>query len=169
VPKLIFEVRNPGPKIPKREAYSSDNQAALHFTNSTTAKSTTPAVPSPSPASLPFELFAKRSNDAPAPTHPPSCCFVVQDVVSEEWWEIFSMSSVYKVVNISRITAHVSSWPGTTTTSYETNIQTTNASFPFSIQVGYNPISMFGNFASHPSEVTQSINGTALITGGVTV
>jgi hypothetical protein len=119
---------------------------------------------------LAFELISKTSSDAPALTPPPfACCFVVQDVVSEEWWEIFSMSSVYKVVNVSKITAHVSSWPGTTTTSYETNVQTTNASFPFSIQVGYNPISLFGNFAPHPSEATQSNNGSALITGGVTV
>ena len=78
-------------------------------------------------------------------------------------------SSVYKVVNLSMITAHVTSWPGTTTTSYEINVQTTNASFPFTIQLGYNPISLFDNGAPHPTEVTYSNNGTALITGGVIV
>jgi hypothetical protein len=78
-------------------------------------------------------------------------------------------SSVFKVVNLSKITAHVSSWPGTTTTSYEVNVQPTNASFPFTINLGRNPISLFGNGAPHPTQVSHSNNGTALVTGMVTV
>ena len=78
-------------------------------------------------------------------------------------------SSVFKVVNLSKITPHVLSLPGTTTTSYETNVQPTTASLPFTINLGQNPISLFRNDAPHPTEVTHSNNGTALITGTVTV
>jgi hypothetical protein len=94
---------------------------------------------------------------------------VVQDVVSEEWWDIVTSTSVYKVVNLTQITAHVTPYPTTTITSYEFHVQTTNASFPFTIPLGVNPISLFGNAAPHPTEVAQPINGTALVTGGVAV
>jgi hypothetical protein len=106
----------------------------------------------------------------PAPPGPaPVCCFVVQDVVSEEWWDIVTTSTVYYVVNVTEITAHITPYPTTAVTSYEFNVQTTNASFPFTIQLGANPISLFGNSAPHPTEVAQPINGTALVTGGTTV
>lgn len=78
-------------------------------------------------------------------------------------------SSVYKTVNLTKITAHVTSWPGTTTTSYEVNVQTTNTPFPFTIQVGYNPISLLDNGAPHPAEVTHSNAGSAITTAGITV
>jgi hypothetical protein len=119
---------------------------------------------------VPYSNTTTTSSGPPAfRTPPPVCCFVVQDVVSEEWWNIERSSSVYKVVNLTKITAHITSWPGTTTTSYDINVRTTNASFPFTIQVGYNPISLFDNSAPHPTEVDHSNNGSALITGGVTV
>jgi hypothetical protein len=94
---------------------------------------------------------------------------VVQDVVSEEWWDIVTTSSVYKVVNLTQITAHVTPYPTTTITSYEVHVQTTNTSFPFTIELGVNPIPLFGNAAPYPTEIAQPINGTALITGGVSV
>ena len=143
-------------------------QIAPIYTNTTTnSRGSTTSTSSRSAVSL--ELLANTSNSVSTSTTPPVCCFVVQDVVSEEWWGMVTTSSVYKVVNLSLITAHVTSWPGTTTTSYETNVQTTNASFPFTIELGYNPISLFDNDAPQPTEITYSNNGTALITGGVTV
>jgi 3-polyprenyl-4-hydroxybenzoate decarboxylase len=104
---------------------------------------------------------------SPNPDH--ICCFVVQDVVSEEWWDIVQTSSIYTVVKRTQITAHLTPYPTTTITSYEYNVQTTNASFPVTAQIGVNPISLFGNGAPLPTQVAQSNNGTALITGGVTV
>jgi hypothetical protein len=108
--------------------------------------------------------------------HPPNlakrgltCCFVVQDVVHEEWWKMSTTGSLDKVVNLTQITAYLTPYPRTTITNYEIHVQTTNASFSYTIQSGANPISLFGNQAPHPAEIANSNNGTALITGGVTM
>ena len=97
------------------------------------------------------------------------CCFVVQDVVSEEWWGVVLSSSILTEVTRTRITAHLTPYPTTTITSYEYHYQTINASIPVTAQVGVNPISLYGNGAPHPAEVNQLNNGTALVTGGLTV
>ena len=97
------------------------------------------------------------------------CCFVVQDVVSEEWWDIIATSSIYTVVNETQITAHLTPYPTTTITSYEINVIPTNASVPVTAQFGANPIPLFANGAPLPTQVDQSNSGTALVTGGVTV
>ncbi len=97
------------------------------------------------------------------------CCFVVQDVVSEEWWDIVATSSIYTEVDETQITAHLTPYPTTTITSYEINVYPTNASLPVTAQVGLNPIPLFSNGAPLPIQVDQPNNGTALVTGGVTV
>ncbi|KAE9375810.1 hypothetical protein N431DRAFT_308933, partial [Stipitochalara longipes BDJ] len=128
----------------------------------TTSRSTATSTRASSVSVLPLQ--------APASLKPGQiCCFVVQDVVSEEWWEIFTTSSTYEVVNQTQITAHLTPYPTTTITSYEIHVQTTNASFPISAQIGVDPIALFGNGAPHPTEVVQSNTGTALITGGITM
>lgn len=60
-------------------------------------------------------------------------------------------------------------WPDLTTSSVETHVHLTNHSFLFSFPVGINPITNFVNFAPRPTEIANSHNGSALITGGVTV
>lgn len=46
---------------------------------------------------------------------------------------------------------------------------TTNHSFTFSTAIGANPIGLLSNGAPGPSEVSHPHNGTAVVTGGVTV
>ena len=97
------------------------------------------------------------------------CCFVVQDVVSEQWWDIIATSSIYTEIDQTHITAHLTPYPTTTVTNYEINVVPTNASFPVTAQVGANPIPLFSNGAPLPTQVDKEINGTALMTGGITV
>lgn len=99
----------------------------------------------------------------------PICCFVVQDTVSEEWWQETSYSSAYDVVNVTSITTLITAYPNVTYTNYETHVYTTNHSFLFSYLVGINPITNFINDAPGPTEVEHSLNGTAIVTAGVTV
>jgi hypothetical protein len=96
---------------------------------------------------------------------------VLQDRVSEEWWNIVQTSSIIKEVNVTKVTAHVTSWPGTTTTSFETNVHLTNKSVPVTFNLGgYNPISLFPNKAlATPTQIIHSHSGTALVTGGITM
>lgn len=90
-------------------------------------------------------------------------------MVSEIWWETIRTSTLWTLVNHTLITAYVSSWPGTTTTRYKIDVQTTSASFIVTAEVGKNPISLFNNAGPRPSEVTKSVEGTALVTGGATM
>lgn len=132
-------------------------------TNTTSKSSTSSAiVRTPS-------AFAVDIPPAATPNPDYGCCFVVQDVVGEEWWDVVATSSIYKVVDRTQITAHLTPYPTTTITNYEVHVQTTNASFPVYAHIGVNPIVLFGNGAPLPAQVAQANNGTALITGGVTV
>jgi hypothetical protein len=60
-------------------------------------------------------------------------------------------------------------WPDLTTSSIETHVVLTNASFRFTFQVGVNPITNFENFAPRPTEVAHAHDGSSLVTGGVTM
>ena len=95
---------------------------------------------------------------------------MLQDTVSENWWEETSYSSTYDVVNLTSITTYYTVYPNRTSTKIHTNIYTTNASFLFSYLVGIDPITDFTNVAPQPTEVQNVLNGTApVVTGGVTM
>jgi hypothetical protein len=120
-------------------------------------------------STLASPVSISHSQAAASPNPDLLCCFVVQDIVSEEWWDIVATSSIYTEVDETQITAHLTPYPTTTITSYEINVYPTNASLPVTAQVGLNPIPLFSNGAPLPTQVDQSNNGTALVTGGVTV
>jgi hypothetical protein len=73
------------------------------------------------------------------------------------------------VVNLTSYTTYITLLPNATNSRIETHVYTTNHSFTYSWEVGVNPISLLSNGAPGPTEVTQPNNGTAVVTGGVTV
>lgn len=98
------------------------------------------------------------------------CCFVVQDTVTEEWFQQTSYSVTHSVVNLTSITTFVTAYPDTTKTAFETHVYTTNATFNFSIPNGINPLTLMTNDAPGPAQVTvMNVNGTAVTTGGMTL
>jgi hypothetical protein len=98
------------------------------------------------------------------------CCFVVQDTVTEEWFQQTSYSTTHSVVNLTSITTFITPYPNTTKTAFETHVYTTNATFNFSIPNGINPLTLMTNDAPGPAQTTvMNVNGTAAITGGMTL
>jgi hypothetical protein len=97
------------------------------------------------------------------------CCFVIQDTVSEDFWEITNYSTTAFVVNLTSLITYVTQLPNLTTTRYETKVYTTNASFTFTHEVGRNPLGLFTNDAPEPTEAINRLNGTAIETGGIVV
>ncbi|KAH9217589.1 hypothetical protein DL95DRAFT_521993 [Leptodontidium sp. 2 PMI_412] len=97
------------------------------------------------------------------------CCFVVQDTVSEQWWAQTSLSSTVQEVNLTSYITYYTNLPNITTSRTETLVLPTNASFTFTYQVGRNPLTGYTNKAPGPTEVTQKLEGTALMTAGVAV
>lgn len=106
---------------------------------------------------------------APGNHTTPACCFLVQDTVSEEWWNVFSYNSTASVVNLTSYTTYITVLPNTTTSRVETHVYTTNHSFTFSTAIGANPIALLSNGAPGPVEVTHTHNGTAVVTAGITM
>ena len=90
------------------------------------------------------------------------CCFVIQDTVTENWWPV---TTTTQLVNLTSITTLITPYPNRTVTNIVTNIYPTNASFP----VGQNPIADYYNAAPQPQEVSIPLNGTAVVTAGVTM
>ena len=96
------------------------------------------------------------------------CCFVVQDTISEEWWDIASTSSTYGLVNVTAVTTYVTRGPDGLGTIIGSNssVTMTNTSFMFSYNVGVNPLATLINAAPGPSETDSLLTGTATMTGG---
>lgn len=90
--------------------------------------------------------------------------------MSEEWFQETSTSTTYSVVQLTSITTYLTVLASNQTkTSVDTNVYTTNATFRFPILDGNNPIRGYENEAPGPTETASANNGTAVITGGVTV
>lgn len=124
---------------------------------------------------LPANSFTNMSSSstttAAGPT-PSNCCFIVQDVVNEYWWDIYNTTSATSVVTLTSITVFITPGLNTTITNFETNVYTTNASTTVAIPVGQNPISLFWNNAPQPVEVSvelESSTGSQIVTAGVTM
>jgi hypothetical protein len=112
----------------------------------------------------------------PSVTEPPSnngtgdCCFVVQDTVSEVWWEMFTTITYYDIVNLTSITTYVTPYPTTTFSAVTTNVYTTNASFSYTDNIGGNPIYLYANVdGPRIPQTAIAINGSQTVTAGVTV
>jgi hypothetical protein len=64
----------------------------------------------------------------------------------------------------------VTPFPDTTSTNFETNVYTTNATFRFTQPDGQNPISLFNNNAPGPNQTEiLTYNSSQLVTAGVTM
>ncbi|CAG8948928.1 hypothetical protein HYFRA_00002055 [Hymenoscyphus fraxineus] len=114
-----------------------------------------------------------RNSTVPAITGAPSaasgCCFVVQDTVSQIYWKKYVTITLYSIVNLTSITTYVTPYPTTTFSSVTTNVYTTNASFSYSKDVAKNPIALYYNEAGSVSQSWKSLNGSQIVTAGVTV
>ncbi|KAK0113417.1 hypothetical protein ONS95_013674 [Cadophora gregata] len=125
----------------------------------------------PKPPGAVMRTFANSSftsaSSSPTPT---ACCFLVQDTVSEVWWQITSYSSTLTTVNLTSITTLITKFPNTTLTNFETNIYPTGVSATWTYRVGANPIANEPNYVLRPTEAEQILEGTAPITtGGIVV
>lgn len=113
------------------------------------------------------------NSTSPITTGPSSsasnCCFVVQDTVSEVYWQKFITKTYYSIVNLTSITTYVTPYPTITLSAITTNVYTTNASFPYSTDVGENPIGLYYNDVRVVQETVKSLNGSQIVTAGVTV
>jgi hypothetical protein len=146
--------------------------ASLSFSNRTTSSilpsTRTPvtlsSVPSSTSPTDPIKLSKNPGRNAP-------CCFVVQDTVTEQWWDQFSTSSTYGLVNVTSITTYVtrgSDGLGTIIGS-NSSVTLTNTSFMFSYNVGVNPLATLFNAAPGPTEIDNRFTGTETTTGGEVV
>ena len=73
------------------------------------------------------------------------------------------------MINLTSITTLITPYPNGTVTNIVTNVYLTNGTFTWPGTGGANPISGYRNGAPGPAEVTAELNGTAVVTGGVTV
>jgi len=100
---------------------------------------------------------------------PSVCCFVVQDTVSEVWWQVTSYSSTFSIVNLTSLTKLITKYPNTTLTNYEINVYPTGVSSTWTYLIGANPIKNEINYGPGPSEVEVTLNYTTPITTGNSV
>ena len=108
----------------------------------------------------------------PSPTAVSNCCFLVQDIVSEVWWEQYSTTSTVSLVNLTSYTYYVTTMPTTTVTSTETRVTETNATFYATEGNGRNPLTMYQNGNPGPYEAykrLEGLNTTQIVTAGVTM
>ena len=94
---------------------------------------------------------------------------MVQDTVSEDWWQMTTFSTGQSVINLTSITTYITPFKNGTVTNIVTNVYLTNGTFSWPITGGVNPISDYINGAPGPSQVATELTGTAVVTGGVTV
>jgi hypothetical protein len=94
----------------------------------------------------------------------------VQDVVSEEYWQIWNYTTEVKIVNLTSMTVYITRLPNVTTTYTINNTYTVNATQTFSRTIGYNPLRLEANIIPGPTETAHINEGTdPIIIAGVTV
>lgn len=94
---------------------------------------------------------------------------MVQDTVSEEWWNMTTFSIGINPINLTSITVFVTPFLNGTVTNNVTNVYSTNGTFSWPVTGGVNPITDYVNGAPGPSEATKELSGTAVVTGGITM
>ncbi|CZR60089.1 uncharacterized protein PAC_09984 [Phialocephala subalpina] len=161
------------PSVPRStriaETSGTLSDIALNATSSTPSTLSSRTSIASSSSKISSETSRPLGN-ATLPTDIPGpCCFVIQDTVSEEWWQKTSYSSATSLVSLTSYTTYITNLPNVTSTRVETNVYLTNASFSFTFMVGQNPITNLINQAPTPTQATQVLTGAALVTAGVTM
>ena len=118
---------------------------------------------------MPFSNTTTAAPKTSSGSGAPVCCFVVQDTVSEEYWQQYTTTTQYSVVNLTSITTLITPYPSVTSTNYETNVYTTNAYFIGTQDSGYNPIYLYKNAVPGPVETVGVLNGSQTVTAGITM
>jgi hypothetical protein len=134
---------------PKDAGFDTDWSLAVPFSNAT--------------------AMATKSSPSAAPSN---CCFVVQDTITENWWQEYTTVTYYQTMNATYITTLVSPYIDTTVTNVVTDVKSINATLSSVNTVGYNPATMMINNAPQPAQVTGAsfgLNGSQIVTAGVTV
>jgi hypothetical protein len=99
-----------------------------------------------------------------------SCYFIVQDVVSEYWWDIFYPDPYVQVETSTSISDLVTALANSTITKHVTHLYTTKITYSSTATGGDNPFSLSADNAPKPSEFRANrLTGTQIVTGGVTV
>ena len=94
---------------------------------------------------------------------------MVQDTVTQEYWNLTTYSTGQAVINLTSITTFITPFPNGTITNIVTNVYSTNGTFSWPFTGGVNPISDYANGAKPPMQTSEILSGTAIVTGGVTV
>jgi hypothetical protein len=128
----------------------------------------------PTPAPTHFSKSATLISSGTLSATTEACCFVVLDTIYEAWWQEISIYTYYTVVNLTSITTLITPYPTATSTNYETNVYTTNATSYLDVEIGYDPVALYTNVAPGPKEnsIVLNANGknvTAVTTAGKTV
>jgi hypothetical protein len=93
---------------------------------------------------------------------------VIQETVSADWWPVENVTYTTEEVNLTSITTLITPYRNGTITNIVTNVYPTNASFPVTKTLE-NPIELYLNNAFSFEEFDTELNGTAVVTAGVTV
>jgi len=134
-------------------------------TSSTLPSTSTPVTLASVPSSTGGDDPIRLSKD---PYTTPVCCFVVQDTISEEWWDEFNTTTAFGLINVTSVTTYLSNGPDGvgTIVGRSSSVTVTNTSFVYSYNVGVNPLGTFANGAPGPTETNSPLTGTATMTGG---
>lgn len=72
-------------------------------------------------------------------------------------------------MNKTAVTAHITPFPNTTITNYETNVAPTNAIFSTGVDAGFDPLPSYSNDAPGPEFAVTMYNTSQLVIGDQTL
>ncbi|KAE9374135.1 hypothetical protein N431DRAFT_556531 [Stipitochalara longipes BDJ] len=148
-------------------------RVSFSLPNATTSTTLLSTSTSPTLASVPSSttLNGLKKSLPPSPDSSAVCCFVIQDTISEEWWEEFSTSTTYGLVTVTSVTTYFSKGSDGLGTIFSSNssVTVTNTSFVFEVNTAVNPLATLYNPAPGPTEDGNALGGSATMTGGVLV
>lgn len=100
-----------------------------------------------------------------------NCCFVVQDVVSEYWWDYYYPDPYVQEKTVSSISTLITTSANETITKHVTRLHKSDITYSYTATEGYNPFQLKFDNAPQPSEViiANGLTGTETVTAGVTV
>jgi hypothetical protein len=93
---------------------------------------------------------------------------VIQEKVNADWWPVTNVTYTTGEVNLTSITTLITPLRNGTLTNIVTNVYPTNASFLVTKTLE-NPIKNYPNNAFSFEELDTELNGTAIVTAGVTM
>jgi hypothetical protein len=100
-----------------------------------------------------------------------NCCFVVQDIVSEYWWNYYYPDSYVQEKTVSSISTLITTSPNETGTKHVTLLHKFDITYSYTATGGYNPFQLSFDNAPQPSEaiIANGLTETETVTEGVTV